>query len=66
MSLEIIREFEDRDPALLDGHLDGCLKSAPDTLTLAAHEERAEAGKFHGLAGSPRCQEMHLMADFGG
>ena len=51
---------------LLGRHLDACLGIATYTLTLVAKDERAEAGEFHGLAGSSRCQKMPLMADFGG
>ena len=66
MSLENLRGLEEHDPALLIGHLDPCLGIAAHALALVAQEERAEPGEFHGLAGSPCCQKMRLMADLGG
>ncbi len=50
VSLENLPGLEDYDPALLNGYLDASLGVEPDALDLAAHNEIAEAGKFHMLA----------------
>jgi hypothetical protein len=50
VSPQNLRGFEDHHPAFLDGHLDPGLGIAAEAFALAAHDERAEAGEFYGIA----------------